>query len=189
MKIALDDIKATPKELAYPEGVEELNARLERGVHDYRVPRGLDVRVEYYRAGLDVFFHGSLHGEVVGTCARCLEDYAFGLGHPFVFVLEPRAVAPSESARLSSDDLALSYYEGDEIDLTPLVHEQIILALPTRPLCGESCRGLCPRRSEEHTSELQSQSNLVCRLLLEKKKKKKTEINKRTENEATTRNR
>src|SRR5688572_21507188 len=30
-----------------------------------------------------------------------------------------------------------------------------------------------PLRSEEHTSELQSQSNLVCRLLLEKKKKKK----------------
>src|SRR2546430_7799757 len=30
---------------------------------------------------------------------------------------------------------------------------------------------LLPRRSEEHTSELQSQSNLVCRLLLEKKKK------------------
>src|SRR2546430_10429720 len=31
-------------------------------------------------------------------------------------------------------------------------------------------------RSEEHTSELQSQSNLVCRLLLEKKKKKETGI-------------
>src|SRR2546430_7364410 len=31
-------------------------------------------------------------------------------------------------------------------------------------------------RSEEHTSELQSQSNLVCRLLLEKKKKKQTII-------------
>src|SRR5688572_31063522 len=35
-----------------------------------------------------------------------------------------------------------------------------------------NCSGsLCPfNRSEEHTSELQSQSNLVCRLLLEKKK-------------------
>src|SRR5205085_11771304 len=32
-------------------------------------------------------------------------------------------------------------------------------------------RSACMRRSEEHTSELQSQSNLVCRLLLEKKKK------------------
>src|SRR2546427_7589604 len=34
--------------------------------------------------------------------------------------------------------------------------------------------GLGVERSEEHTSELQSQSNLVCRLLLEKKKKNKT---------------
>src|SRR2546427_8575688 len=36
------------------------------------------------------------------------------------------------------------------------------------------------RRSEEHTSELQSQSNLVCRLLLEKKKKKQKQTNKIT---------
>src|SRR2546430_3377266 len=37
------------------------------------------------------------------------------------------------------------------------------------------------RRSEEHTSELQSQSNLVCRLLLEKKKNSAcTELNTRT---------
>src|SRR6266478_4453635 len=36
-----------------------------------------------------------------------------------------------------------------------------------------------PVRSEEHTSELQSQSNIVCRLLLEKKKKKKIKHNKR----------
>src|SRR5205085_11208010 len=34
-----------------------------------------------------------------------------------------------------------------------------------------------PSRSEEHTSELQSQSNLVCRLLLEKKKKNKNKTN------------
>src|SRR2546427_6164676 len=39
------------------------------------------------------------------------------------------------------------------------------------------------RRSEEHTSELQSQSNLVCRLLLEKKKKKNycSEVNDASE--------
>src|SRR5688572_32472413 len=36
-------------------------------------------------------------------------------------------------------------------------------------------------RSEEHTSELQSQSNLVCRLLLEKKKKKKKTTNNPTQ--------
>src|SRR2546430_7686052 len=39
-------------------------------------------------------------------------------------------------------------------------------------LHGELRRRRARTRSEEHTSELQSQSNLVCRLLLEKKKKK-----------------
>jgi len=144
MKIALEDIKATPKELAYTEEVEDLNARLARGAHDWTVPAGLGVRVEYYRAGLEVFFQGALHGRVVGTCARCLEEYALAVDHPFVFVLAPRAAA-ADDAQLSPDDLALSYYEGEEIELTPLVHEQLILALPTRPLCAESCRGLCPR--------------------------------------------
>src|SRR2546430_5797217 len=37
------------------------------------------------------------------------------------------------------------------------------------------------RRSEEHTSELQSQSNLVCRLLLEKKKNKRSHATALTE--------
>ena len=146
MKIAIDDVKATPKELRYTEDVAELNSRLGRGVRDYRLPHGFDVETEFYRSGLDVFFRGELHGKVVGTCARCLEEYPFDLDHPFVFVLTPRAAAGREPAGLkSADDLALSYYEGDEIELTPLVYEQTILALPTRPLCADDCRGLCSR--------------------------------------------
>src|SRR2546430_7437219 len=39
---------------------------------------------------------------------------------------------------------------------------------------GRTCRRSTAGRSEEHTSELQSQSNLVCRLLLEKKKRRQT---------------
>jgi uncharacterized protein len=146
MKIPVDQIKATPTALHYAEGVGELNDRLGRGVRDFRLgDGGLDVDVEYHRAGLDVFFDGSLRGQVTGTCSRCLEDYAFPLDHPFVFVLTPRAALVDPEARLTADDLALSFYEGDEIDLTPLVHEQAILALPTRPLCRDACRGLCAR--------------------------------------------
>src|SRR2546430_7939357 len=39
-------------------------------------------------------------------------------------------------------------------------------------ICSTAISCILVGRSEEHTSELQSQSNLVCRLLLEKKKKK-----------------
>src|SRR5438270_5279651 len=46
-------------------------------------------------------------------------------------------------------------------------------SFPVRKTASASTGNESPRgRSEEHTSELQSQSNLVCRLLLEKKKKK-----------------
>src|SRR2546430_6288928 len=56
-------------------------------------------------------------------------------------------------------------------DLHP---QALALVLGTRTALARPLH-LAPRplRSEEHTSELQSQSNLVCRLLLEKKKKKK----------------
>src|SRR2546427_7858268 len=53
--------------------------------------------------------------------------------------------------------------------------------LPPR-MCSSAARMLpiskraASIRSEEHTSELQSQSNLVCRLLLEKKKKRNSHI-------------
>src|SRR5688572_32429555 len=44
----------------------------------------------------------------------------------------------------------------------------------------------CGNRSEEHTSELQSQSNLVCRLLLEKKKKNTYTTINMTKHQSTT---
>src|SRR2546427_4021221 len=55
-----------------------------------------------------------------------------------------------------------------------LVHEELALLLG-HDACGILATVLQQQqRSEEHTSELQSQSNLVCRLLLEKKNKKTT---------------
>src|SRR2546427_2525506 len=50
------------------------------------------------------------------------------------------------------------------------------LAIPAAQRALAHARIAADERSEEHTSELQSQSNLVCRLLLEKKKKEQREI-------------
>ena len=145
MKIAIRDIKAAPQHLSYVEEVEELNQRLGRGVRDFQVGQGMAVDVEYYRAGLDLFFQGSVRSEVVGTCARCLEEYPFPLDRRFAFVLTPRAAAGVAAGQLSVEEIELSTYTGEEVDLTPLVYEETIVALPTRALCAEGCRGLCVR--------------------------------------------
>src|SRR2546430_9690817 len=55
----------------------------------------------------------------------------------------------------------------------PLFMAQAALLLASEPVENVSGR---VTRSEEHTSELQSQSNLVCRLLLEKKKNRMSQL-------------
>src|SRR2546430_14952978 len=68
------------------------------------------------------------------------------------------------------DALPISYDEAIIRRLTSVRETAAMLArYPRLPGCGRASPR--SRRSEEHTSELQSQSNLVCRLLLEKKKK------------------
>src|SRR5256886_11307640 len=61
------------------------------------------------------------------------------------------------------------------------ISSAIVSSAPPKTLW--SVTAMAPRpiatRSEEHTSELQSQSNLVCRLLLEKKKKETTKLTTR----------
>src|SRR2546427_8343865 len=63
----------------------------------------------------------------------------------------------------------------DELQRRPLLHGLIL----GKQTCGFDLGDAVlayDGRSEEHTSELQSQSNLVCRLLLEKKKKKNKDM-------------
>jgi uncharacterized protein len=148
MKIALDQIRETPRALSYVEEaaeVDALNRELDRGAGDFHVPDGVAVDIAYHRAGLDVFVDGTVRAGVRGTCARCLAEYEFALETPVGIVLAPAAAAVPHTGPLRDEDIGLAYYQGEEIDLTPLIHEQALLALPTRPLCTEACRGLCPR--------------------------------------------
>ena len=145
MKVRVEDIEDTEKDAAFVEDVLEINEALARTEPvDYQFRGGVPVNVSFYRLGSDLFFRGQFRGDVSGTCARCLESYPFSLGKEFTFVLKPRRGA-AQDAELAEEDLSLSFYEGDEVDLAPLVREAMILALPTKPLCREDCCGLCPR--------------------------------------------
>jgi uncharacterized protein len=145
MKISVDEIPQTPREIDFSESVEELNHIFSRESNrDFGFPPALDVHLSYYRSGAELFFGGRLRGQLTGRCGRCLEEFGFALAQPFEFILTPERNNSGHGAEeLRRDDLGLSYYSGDEVDLAPLIAEQVMLALPTRPLCGESCRGLC----------------------------------------------
>src|SRR2546430_12919683 len=73
----------------------------------------------------------------------------------------------AERQRSKSPAYPGTRYKGGQDHECRAAHAGLTLALGFRAGLAENADN---RRSEEHTSELQSQSNLVCRLLLEKKK-------------------
>ena len=44
-----------------------------------------------------------------------------------------------------AEDMDVEYYEEETIDLDPIILEQIVLQIPMRVVCRETCRGLCPQ--------------------------------------------
>lgn len=143
MKISVDQITESPKDLKFSESMEDLNQIYAEGeVKDFRFPSSLEVDLVYYRSGRDLYFQGQLGGTIEGCCGRCLKNYRFALEKNFDFVLIPEP-ASTKNGELSRDELGLSFYRAEEINLAPYIKEQVLLGLPTRPLCGDTCRGLC----------------------------------------------
>jgi uncharacterized protein len=99
--------------------------------------------------GTTLHLRGRLSGTVEIDCARCLERYAIPLGQELDLFYLPRAAeqpeAQEEEVELSDRDVVVGYYDADRLDLGEVLREQVLLALPLKPLCREDCRGLCPR--------------------------------------------
>src|SRR2546430_6016142 len=86
------------------------------------------------------------------------------------------ALPPEKMYRLAQCVIFDEDHSRETVALAGEVREGDVPDAERNQPIGEARRALEPhRRSEEHTSELQSQSNLVCRLLLEKKKRRPTE--------------
>src|SRR5690242_14036582 len=102
-------------------------------------------------------------------------DYLSSLGERVREVRARRGLSRKQLAASSGvSERYLAQLEAGQGNISVLLLRQIATALdrPLTELLAEESDEAVELRSEEHTSELQSHVNLVCRLLLEKKKKK-----------------
>jgi len=80
------------------------------------------------------------------ACSRCLEPVQWEVDEDLsVDYRTPSATPLDAELGLEKDDLDVAFLDGDKLDLAELAAEQILLALPMRVVCNESCAGLCPR--------------------------------------------
>ncbi len=105
----------------------------------------LDLRLESVMEG--VWLSGTADIEVEGECARCLEPVGWGETLEIAQMFE-YAATDSRGAVIASvegdEDEALPVIVDDLIDLTEVLRDAIVLALPLAPLCSADCPGLCP---------------------------------------------
>ena len=115
---------------------------------------------------------GPVKSAVTLTCSRCLEEFAYTLDTYLDIELVPTMLVPQGAeVELRADDLNIYYYEGDEIDLDPLIYDEVLLNLPMMPLCREDCAGLCHTCGKNRNVESCSCNNPVSTVLGEKLKK------------------
>jgi len=103
----------------------------------------LRLRVE--KVGTEVRLKGTIEARMKLECGRCLKPFSVGLSVPVDLVFVPVEEADrQEGHELASDELNTGFYRGGEIDLAEISGEQVLLNVPMKPLCSESCKGICP---------------------------------------------
>jgi uncharacterized protein len=101
--------------------------------------RGLALVGRIEKMGEDYLLRANLRGELATTCARCLEPAEVAVNTPLAVTF-----VSSEADKTDDDeDPDVIAFLGAEIDVGDEVRDEIVLAMPVKPLCRESCRGLC----------------------------------------------
>jgi uncharacterized protein len=93
----------------------------------------VDVTAESTLDDIDVT--GTLTVAWRDTCRRCLRP----LAGPLVVDVDERYADPGATV-----DLEAFAIEHDQLDLLPMVRENVLLGVPDAPLCRDDCPGLCP---------------------------------------------
>lgn len=135
MKIAISEIPQEGLDVALQETIK---------ADDFVSPVEAGLRIE--KAGTEVLVKGDLKAHVKLQCSRCLKDFERVISVPVDVGYHPVEELKGEEAHeLSSEELDMGFYSGEELDLLDLIKEQVMLNLPMKPLCTDLCKGICPQ--------------------------------------------
>ena len=116
-------------------------------IHPMPVKDVAELSGRLYKDDRTVFFSGEVSATLDLSCSRCLKQFDMDIKEDVTAVFMPRTSlnAVAGEVEVTQEDVDVQLYDEDEVDLYGPAHDQVALALPMRPLCDESCRGLCAR--------------------------------------------
>ena len=98
------------------------------------------------RIGERVQVSGAVQLQAELACSACLEPASVSLDVKLNVgaVPEDEEPPPLEGGELPAEAVELYTYANDTLNLTSLVHDEVVMELPQRVLCRADCQGLCP---------------------------------------------
>lgn len=123
--------------------VTDVIHRVEKRGYQVNGPMLIDLRLTKLEP--DYYLRGQLVFNIQQTCARCAENFPMPIRQPFEIALAHISNAKVNKVGLSeeSEELDVNFFEGNEIDLSPIVEEQFFLSIPYQSLCRPDCKGMC----------------------------------------------
>jgi DUF177 domain-containing protein len=117
-------------------------------VEDYRVIAPVILRMTIHKDKDRFRLVGTVETQLEIECSRCLERFELPVDQTFDLRYLPRGESASgekdDEDEIADDDVSITFYRDEAIDLFDLQREQFYLALPMKPLCRPDCRGICP---------------------------------------------
>jgi uncharacterized protein len=105
------------------------------------------------REGEGFSLKGPLRFSLGLTCSRCLKSFK----ESFESFIDLRLLAEQdiweEELELTSEETGVAFFKGEEVDLAPLIWEEMMLCVPIKPLCMEDCKGICPYCGKDRNLE------------------------------------
>ena len=142
MRIELENLEGGKGDFAHVYKPEDLNPVDERV--NLIAPAAINGKVRL--SGDEVFVNGHLDTRARVECDRCLKPVELPVNADFTLeYISGSEYESSEVAELTEAEMSVSVFDGNGIDVDEIVKEQILLAVPTRMLCREECKGICPQ--------------------------------------------
>ena len=141
MRIELENLEGGKSDFAHVYQPEELNPVDER----IQLIEPAAVTGKVRLSGNELFVNGHVETRAQVECDRCLKPVELPVSADFSLEYIPGAEYESSgTAELTEAEMSVSVFDGEAIDVDEVVKEQILLAVPTRMLCREDCKGICP---------------------------------------------
>lgn len=101
-------------------------------------------RANLYRAGLKIEVQGKLTASLRMICDRCLNSVLVRVDVPVRLFAEKRETRDHRrEEEVREDDLGMVYHDGQRIDLTDEVRQELLVQVPWHVVCRPDCKGLC----------------------------------------------